>query len=52
MTQLKDGKYIGKGKGFKHEMIIQAEIKNGKLLNPDIIDEKDKTERSANSLLE
>lgn len=52
MAQLKDGKYIGRGKGFKHEVVVQANIKDGKLLNPEIIDEKSKSERAANTLLE
>jgi len=51
MSELKDGKYIGKGKGFKHDIVIQAEVKDGKLVNPEIIDEKDRTEKSANTLL-
>lgn len=52
MSELKDGKYIGKGKGFKHDIVIQAEVKDGKLVNPEIIDEKDRTEKSANTLLD
>lgn len=51
MSDLKDGKYVGKGKGFKHDIVIQAEVKDGKLSNPEIIDEKDRTEKSANKLL-
>lgn len=52
MSELEDGKYIGKGKGFKHDIVIQAEVKDGKLVNPEIIDEKDRTEKSANTLLD
>lgn len=52
MSELKDGKYIGKGKGFKHDIVIQAEVKDEKLVNPEIIDEKDRTEKSANTLLD